>query len=512
MPKITLEINEIEKNINRPVVLQIVEDIRKLSDFPSTANVYFKAEASQTVNRESVMDSTDKKGVSFSHEDRILVEREMKYSDYRIYTSQPYRINFNPIFLDKEFNINLSPLIYEVEVETTITFISKDKPTLEKWRSNLRRKIGESAKAYEHRVDYTYPIDFKLLKILHHLYETKGKYIPNEESFIEWIARNSYEKITGITNQIGNGHLTVVEQGQIGVVGKWNLAETPKLTKVDTGDVYQSEINYTFKFFQPTSLTLEYPIILNNEIVEPMYRLPCDFNVPLAFGTPEKLKWGLDITRSDAPKHYPCEPLILPCFDEWRPKRIPMGTATLYQALIKVDPDDPTYIMDLTDLGEEYTLAPWVLELMHVFNDDVFLLGASPIIISFYRNQNWSEYELLRVTKSFKLYTNESMELFNEYHVRFGLYTDLTLLTEQAIKKIKEYGLLTNKLLETLGPEYSDALPEVLSDGSLRNREMWDHIRLLKETNHNYKTNKEVRRFTVGSCIVTTRRTEDAIS
>ena len=104
------------------------------------------------------------------------------------------------------------------------------------------------------------------------------------------------------------------------------------------------------------------------------------------------------------------------------------------------------------------------------------------------------------------------MELFNEYHVRFGLYTDLTLLTEQAIKKIKEYGLLTNKLLETLGPEYSDALPEVLSDGSLRNREMWDHIRLLKETNHNYKTNKEVRRFTVGSCIVTTRRTEDAIS
>ena len=136
MPKITLEINEIEKNINRPVVLQIVEDIRKLSDFPSTANVYFKAEASQTVNRESVMDSTDKKGVSFSHEDRILVEREMKYSDYRIYTSQPYRINFNPIFLDKEFNINLSPLIYEVEVETTITFISKDKPTLEKWRSN----------------------------------------------------------------------------------------------------------------------------------------------------------------------------------------------------------------------------------------------------------------------------------------------------------------------------------------------------------------------------------------
>ena len=49
------------------------------------------------------------------------------------------------------------------------------------------------------------------------------------------------------------------------------LQKTPKITKLDSGDSYQSELSYLIKYSQPTSITLSYPIILNNTLIDPKF-------------------------------------------------------------------------------------------------------------------------------------------------------------------------------------------------------------------------------------------------
>ena len=512
MPKITLEINEIEKTINRPVVLQVVEDIKRITSYPKEASCFYKGFASQTVNKESVMGDKEIERVDFSHRDRIIISGVKKYTDQSVYRSQPYKRSFNPILYDKENRIILSPLNYEVEVDVSLNFFSKDRLTLEQWSSNLRRKIGQSIKAYQHRIDYTYPIPNKLIEILHHLFETKIKLVPREGDFTDWIEEIALMKLTGVTNQIGEGLLAVVEQSQIGVLGLWKLTEAPEISKTESGDVYQATLNYTIRYYQPTALTLEYPIIVNNTIISRNYRPPCDYNDPLSFGVPEKLQWGLNYLTDSLPKYYPSEPIILPCFDEWRPDRLPLGTALVYQALITVDPEDRQYVMNIADLGEEYKLSQWLVDMIYLFHSDVTILGTSPVLIALYRNQNISEYEIIRLTKDLRLYTNEPMELYNEYHISLSLITDLSLLTENAIEKLRKNGRLANELFKALNLGRTDDLPKILPDGSLQTREMWNFISKLNDTHPMYKNNIEVRNLTVSNCIVTTRRLEDAIS
>lgn len=509
MSKFILEINEVYKNITRPVVMQITNDLINLTGFPKNSNIFFKGYSKQGVNKESVMG--DKEAVDFSHKDRVLVSVENRYCDPSIYSGQPFKSNFRPIFYDKDHEIILSPINYEVESEITLNFISKDRVTIEKWRSDIRRKIGQSVKSYLHRIDYTYPIDDKFFCVLKHLYETKGINIENKISYVDWLANISLEKITGIVNQIGNGETAVVEQSQIGITGIFQ-EEVPEIEKLETGDLYQATMSYLIRYSQPTMLSLEYPIILNNTIISADYRTPCDYNLPLVLGNPDMLIWGLSLTREGKVSHYPCDSLRLPCFDEWYPKKFPMGTSGVYTALITVDKEQPDYVMDLIDLGEEYQLAPWFIDLMKLFNKDMLLLGMSPILVSLYRNENWINSDLLTIDDNLRLNTITPMQYFNQYHVRVALYTDLTLLTEKALTKLKENGELTNQLFKTLGPEYIDKIPPILSNGTIKNDQFWKHVSLLKETNPTYKNNIEIRRFTVGSCVITTRRRDDAVS
>lgn len=512
MPKLVLEVDAVYKNITRAVVLQVTDDIIKITAFPNKAKVYFKGLAKQNVNKESVMENTEEENIDFSHKDRVIVSAEFNYSDHNIFAAQPYRGNFKPIFYDQDHYIVLSPIYYHVELSLTLNFISKDRPTIEKWRSDMRRKIGQSIKAYQHRIDYTFPINEKFLIIMKHLYETKGKYVENKVSFVEWLASISMEKITGITNQIGKGLTPVVEQGQIGVMGLWNTDEIMDIEKLETGDLYQSNLTYVVRYSQPTILSLEYPIILNNNIISSDYRLPCDYNLPLVLGSPEQLVWGLDVTRGDSPKYYPSEPVRLPCFDEWTPSKFPMKTAGVYTALITIDENDPNYVMDLLDLTEDYQLADWFVELMEIFKEDLLYLGAAPIVVSLYRNENWMNSDLLVLDDDFRLYTKSELQFFNSYHVRVGVYTDLTLLSEKALEKLKKNGKLCQSLFKMLGPEYIDKIPPILSNGVIRKDLFFKFISLLKETNKNYKNNIEIRRFTVGSCVISLRRLEDAFS
>ena len=113
MPKIISEINEIEKNINRPILLQVVKDILGLTGFTEDAKIYYRGMAKQIVNREGVMDELEREGVDFSHKDRIIIEAENKYEELGIYAGQPFNKEFKPILLDRELSIILSPYLLQ---------------------------------------------------------------------------------------------------------------------------------------------------------------------------------------------------------------------------------------------------------------------------------------------------------------------------------------------------------------------------------------------------------------
>ena len=517
MPKLIVDIEDIYKTVNRPVIMQVTKDVIGLSDFPSDCDIYCKGFSKQTVNKESVMADIDKAPITFSHSNRVIVSAEKKYFEPTVYAGQPFFKSFRPIFYNKEYHISLCPIHHMIEVNLTLNFLSKSRQIIEMWRSDIRRKIGTSIKGYPHGITYTYPINDRFTNLLHHLFEKKNIYAFENDSFATWVENHSYEKMTILTNQIGGCPTLSVEQHQLGAYGVWDFTEVPEIEKLDTGDVYQATINYILRYSQPTSISIEYPVIIANSIIDSDYRPPCDFNEPLVLGDPEKLVWGLDATRKPYHEFYPCEPLRLPCFDEWVTDCIPKGVGQLYSALIVVDENDPTFVMNLIDLGEHYAIADWLIDGMRRYKEDMLVIGKCPILILMYRNDSFFEADLLTIDENLNVYIKQPMTFTNQYHVTLNIFTDLSLLSEKAIDGLRANRDFCTKLFNTIAPELVDdpidhPIDPDNTPSSIGKREFWDTVSKMRNAFPMYKNATERRMLTVGSCVLRTRRNNDAAS
>ncbi len=509
MPKLIVDIDDIYKTINRPVILQVTKDVIGLSDFPPDSDIYFKGFSKQTVNKESVMADVDKEPVDFSHTNRVMVSAEKKYFEPTVFAGQPFFKSFRPIFYNKKYNICLSPIHHMIEVNLTLNFISKSRQIIEMWRSDIRRKIGCSIKGYPHGIMYTYPINECFTNILYHLFEKKNIYQLEEESFSQWFDNHCYEKVTILTNQIGNCPTLSVEQQQLGAYGVWDLTEVPEIEKLDTADLYQASINYILRYSQPTSISIEYPVIIANSIIDQDYRPLCDFNEPLILGDPEKLVWGLDSINKPYDDYYPCQCLRLPCFDEWQTDIFPKGVGRVYSALIVVDENDPTFVMNLAQLGEQYAIADWLIKAMIDYNNDMLIIGKCPILVLMYRNNSFFEFNLLSIDENLNLYINQPMDYTNQYHVTLNLFTDLSLLSEKAIDRLRANGDFCKKLFNTIAPELiDDNLDNNLENEnqSISKLEFWEKVSKMRNTFAMYKSSTERRMLTLSSCLIRTRR------
>ena len=502
MPHFAIEVEETYQNILRPAIYSITKDLLDVTGFEKETDIHYLGFAKQVVNGQSVIGEEKKKSVNFGHGNRLSVESIITYSQDTIFDTRPYRGNYQNIFHDEALDIVLAPVHYERTVELNLKLRCEDRPTAQRWISQIRRKVGQGLQQMQHRVDYHYPIPDVMIKVLHYLYnlrETQGGY---GETFSDWLDNNSYLPLALIGNMAGKGQTIVVKQGQIGILGQWALDPTPEIEKHDSGDVYVASFNYKFKIDQPSTITLSYPLLVHNQLIDIDYRDEWDGNVNLVFGTPDKLHWGLQMVSHRRPNPYPYKPFTMPSFDHWEARLIPLGTTGLFTAMVCVDPNEPTDIMTLNELGDDYSLAPWIYEMMVLFRDDLTCPNQTPILASLYKGDIWTDGHFLEVNEHLHFTTKSPMDIRGLYHVRLSIYTDLTLLSEKTLRKLRSNGSLCQDLLRALGPDILNDVPKISTDGTMPKLPFWNFIKRLRDTNPMYKSNEEVRRLAIGTFII----------
>lgn len=507
MPHHAREIRETHKTILRPVLLQVAADLLQWTRLDQERNITYLGFAKQLVSKGSTPKSK-KAGVKFPSANKLSLEAQVEFNpDGSLSEMLPYNCNVRPIFFDKSTRIMLSPVPYEKKVAMNFQLRTEDRLTAESWIALLRRKVGQGLRQEYHRLEYHYPIDKTIIKLLQHLFTLKLKGGGAEATFEDWLDTFALETITTLANQKGSAQTLVVKQTQLAAHGVWQIEPVPTMEKGETGDTFVCAFSYTFRFEMPTTLTLQYPITVYNSLIDKDYRGVGDHSRSLVLGAPGKLLWGLDAIRPRDRPDYVSTPIIFPDFDDWRPEQLPMKTATLYSALIVVDPDDPCQVMNLFRLGQDYQLAPWLMMLMTLFFDQIAYPGHAPVTVSLYRNEHWcqpSDLALIWQDQDLHLRSVTPMALHHYYHVRLALLTDLTLLSERALALLMTNGAICQCLLATLGPDLYEQVPPLLSSGAIAKPAFWDFVRQLRNTNPHYKNGIEIRRFSVGRCLVLT--------
>ena len=153
----------------------------------------------------------------------------------------------------------------------------------------------------------------------------------------------------------------------------------------------------------------------------------------------------------------------VPAWDDWLPAKVHPNTATVFTAMLMKEPDNPTLLVDLNDLGD-YRFDPAMVHYLADQHHRLTVRGNSPLQVELYKGNALSPEQGISVDANLRVHTDHPLDDRAVYHLRVSLLTNLKLLSEVGRKALMNYPKACILVLSTLDDtlEEKGLLPQVL--------------------------------------------------
>ncbi len=506
MPRIAIDCGDSYDSVIRPTVLTVVEQVKKVTGL-GRVKTLFTGDPNNTPQVGSQIDNPEK-DVTFTNQEYLQLEVRTEYMDSDLLTNNVFNRNNIPLFRDIDLGVYMAPVVGHTRATISVRYKAQSRNDADRWLSEIKRRTAQGFKELTHDVEYHYLIPRELLVILDQIHKKREAVAGYGEDLNRYITDHFHEKVTWFTNQSGQRKALGVREKQTGILGYFNFDSLPEIEKGETGN-WISQFDYIVEFDRPHSVVMQYPLVVHNQLLDTKYfDDTIDFNQTLELYLSSVFNQGMDVivNRHRLPALSTLLGYAVPAFDEWLPQEVPMSTTTMARILLAVDADNPRYLCNIGELGD-FALIDEVIAYLKRRHDFVTTLKASPIFFSLYQDNTRMSDTVMQMDDQGNLFTTVDLSLRRVYHLRVGIFNDLSLLNEKVLEDLRMDGEFAKILLIALEPSLrDDLLLELLPDGRLPKRNFWDAIARIKGTNRHYKNKIEVNRFTVASLLITSRR------
>jgi len=506
MPRIALDCGDSYDSVIRPTVIQVIDKVKKVTGL-SNVKTLFTGDPQNTPQIGGSLNG-DAKDVSFSNEEYLQLEVRTQYVDSDMLTNNVFARGNIPLFNDPELGVVVTPVVGHTQVTISVKYKAQSKNSAERWISEIKRRTAQGFKELIHESDYHYLIPKEILVILDQIHQRRENVAPYGEDLNTYLNKHFHPKVTWLSNQSGQRKALGVRERQTNILGYFDFESVPELEKGENGN-WISTFDYVVQFDRPHSVVMQYPLVVHNQLLDPRFFDDSEnFNLNLELYLSTAFNQGLDVIahRHRLPALSTIMGYSVPAFDEWLPTSVPMGTSTMARILLAVDEQNPRYLCNIEELGD-FALIDEVITYLKERHEFATVLGACPVFFSLYQDHTRMSDSVLAMDEEGNLFTTVDLSLRRVYHLRVGVYNDLTLLNQETLEDIRINGRFAQILLTALEPQLKDdPLIELLPDGRMPKRQFWDAIAKIKGTNAMYKNKIEVSRFTVASLMLTANR------
>lgn len=443
---------EVKESVTRPIIVDITKQLLDITGLPQDTKLLYPDDFGNAKQPGSEL--IQENGINtMPYHNRITIEVDDDFDKTEIQTMATYRPENPYIFKDDLLDIYIKQAYSTVNVNINFKYRSVDQVSAEKWRNEVRTRIGMNRSVILHDIRYHYLLSPELLVILKELHRMREAVASYGEDYDTYFKKNVSEQVSLVTNMSGTQTAWGVSESQIFVQGIFDFDGAPeKGSKEGEGDAWTISFNYKFKYDLPVAEVMFYPLMVHNQLVDQKYR------PDKSVDTFDKHKYRRSLSKTGfanfesgvkAITEFPG--IAIPSFDEFFPSSVPSYTKRVFTALINIDTTNPKNLMNLINIGSDY-----------VFNDKVvnFLKGEIPYLfqhkksifnISFY-NGFYIVEDKLTIDNDFNIYSKEELSLRNQYHIRFSVVTDLRILSKEALDRLREYGDAMKIILEYIDP------------------------------------------------------------
>lgn len=512
MATFAAELPETYASITRPVAFDVVKQLTdRLNIDPNEVNIVIPgANGKLSVWNADNIDRQE--SVNLTTKTRIYVTIKEDYVEDDLLTMVSKRDHYPPIFHDKGTKIKVAPIYSRTKVTISLAFRTVDRYTAESFRDNWRRRIAELREYMVFNAKYTYPIPETIRGVLQLLHRTRKVNTDDYPNFEDYLKAFGLPQLTYLTNSAGNGDVWACREVQENIYGNFTDPTPAEVEKDDNGSAWMVSFDFEYYYDKPISVWVEYPICVNNELVDEILYPEQPFDITT-------LKYRSTISREyyheiqNMMGYYWQEDsayIRIPEFDDWTPGRTRVGYISLLSALLLADEEDPRYICNLTDLGD------WALNerLVDIFKENarwVTKHNEFPFLIRLHVDDYPVDNELI-LDEELNLIAKYPLLKFKTQHITIDYIHDISKLTTEGRKRFFSNPTLVNLWFDlTLGHQPIGGYPRVNGDRyvDIRHFEELCQINEIYPNSHIDFINPGRLLATVGIFTVSTHNTEE---
>jgi hypothetical protein len=468
MPNISLTLPETGQSITRPVIFDIISQVQTITKLSDKTTILYPGDSMKNQTPGTSIDSKTDRFAMFNTDRYSFIEVEEDYDHETLGSTAITRPEQVPVFLDEKLKVQITPIYAASNVVINFRYRCTSKSEAIKWRDDVRIRVSQMRDVNLHSLTYHYLLPAEIIALLKTIYERREGYLGYGDTFEEYIANMSTSRLTLVGDLVANDARLAISETQTRVIGLFGFDGIPdKLEKDDPNGSWTINFSYKFSYEKPIGCHLKYPIIVHNQLLPKSYTYYTNKSYDLSKVSKynsismQALNGFESDTLMDTRVNQ--NALIhIPEFDDYQILSTPKGTGTIFIALAEVNITDSMSLFSLDELGDiviDSDIMDFIKGSEYPYLCDVY---QSIIHVHLYRNEYLTASGDIKCDINGNLSAKIPLDLRNQYRVRFSLVVDLTLLSRDALDRLRRWPKALIKIIQAMNellknrPDFND--------------------------------------------------------
>ncbi len=512
MPKLLLEVPDTDASTARPITLEIIRQVMKATGIDKNTTILFPNEEEEEAQLGSRLNDDGEKN-KFTSTNKVIVDVEEEYSQDKILATAVYYPENNYVFLDNDLSTYIKPVYGSTEVTINFRYRARDKVLARRWRDDIKNRTAMMRDVNVHDVDYHYLLPPEFIFILQEIHRLRELQAGYGDVFDDYLKNNSTQRLTLLTNLAGSKDAWAISETQQRIQGWFDFEGVPEQGSKDNDtNSWTISFAYKFRYDKPLACAMSYPLMIHNQTLSKKFR---DSKTPYELEDTQRSYSLSMFNLSFFEKNPIYNPNLLttgigiPEVDDFVPSQVIPTTIRVLTALVKLTETDKRTLLDLQALGKyqlNEIVMDFLLESEYPFVSKTY---GSILQVSVYRNVNIVPDRFVSVNNAGVVSVIDDLSLRDFHHVRLSLVSDLSLLTNDAIERLREHGCAFKHILAVIEPRLLEEglLPESMCKSNYVTREQLGKVMKYLERTRLTKGNRQAYQFnTVMNLFVTSDR------
>lgn len=439
--KAELPLDNTAWTVERPVALSVIKDLMEITQISDKTPISFYGYDGKSYQQGSTLGDNGVELNKWAYDERVYLEVDEDFDpDWALQTSV-YKNEYQPVFVDELLGIVLRPVFRYTKVSLSFKYRALDRNQAQRWRNEMAIKCSQHREQIQHEVGFSYTLPAGFLYYIKKAHDLREAVAPYGESLNDYFTARLISRAGLVTDVAGKNGVWAVSETLSQVLGMFDFDSAPqKGQKEDDHDNWMTEVTYVFSYMKPIACTLEYPIMIHQQLV-PAEFLPkpavLDLEDKPVYYSHTGLAYRKFHSSNKLLEKIGMEGIRSPIYDDWRPRYIKPTTLNLMTTLVSVTEQDKRTLFNLKDLGD-FQFTTEVLQFIQASEWPFVCKNYQSIIqIDLYEGTTLLPNTAITMDAQLNLVSTADLDLRKVYHVRISIVAVMRYLPKAAIVRLQ---------------------------------------------------------------------------